>query len=677
MRERVLASRGMVAYLLASATGLTLYFNCPWPADDLMLRLIALRQPVIYEGLRASYTVFLFTTPYILFSFMLSGLYVFAGRPSKKIEAGELPPYPDPHKREELYLVLGEVHDPRRPVQCANPYWLEIPERGLYTGIAILGATGASKTTGCMVPYAEQLIAYKAGDPERRIGGLVLEVKGGFCHDVRELLKKHGRGEDYVSVKVGGEFHYNPLYNDLDAYALAYNIASLLNNLFGKGKEPFWQQAYTNLVKFIIQLHKVAYDYVTLFDIYECAINRDLIRKRIAEAEELIQGRQYLVIPKSDFISHPELEPFGFTADDGFHKAPASRALEETLRRAGIDYECQTENSPQAVDWMKRETLEAVKRWYQHDWLAIENKLRTSIVEGISVFLSLFDDNPLVKRTFCPPKECYDPKLNVDGRYGRPLPPLGDLIEQGKVCAIDFPVSLNSGLARAIGCMMKLDFERAVLNRIPKMRQEPERHWRPVFFICDEYHEFATAGQNDPNGDEKFLALSRQPRCIPIIATQSMSSLRDALPGESWRTVLQGFRTKIFLSQTDSFSAREASDLCGKEDQWKVNYNISESGHDARVSLWTGKAMAHKANVTTSKSYNTQSDYRFDMKTFTELKNAQTVTLAYDGFNPHPPRLCYLKPYFLDVNKSYFRQLKDGELEGDLKPKAVEKGSAA
>jgi len=34
-----------------------------------------------------------------------------------------------------------------------------------------------------------------------------------------------------------------------------------LNNLFGRGKEPFWQQAYTNLVKFIILLHKVAFDY--------------------------------------------------------------------------------------------------------------------------------------------------------------------------------------------------------------------------------------------------------------------------------------------------------------------------------------------------------------------------------------------------------------------------------
>ena len=50
------------------------------------------------------------------------------------------------------------------------------------------------------------------------------------------------------------------------------------------------------------------------------------------------------------------------------------------------------------------------------------------------------------------------------------------------------------------------------------------------------------------------------------------------------------------------------------------------------------------------------------MKTFTELKNAQAIVLAYDGFNPHPPTLCYLKPYYNDLNLSYFEQLAKGQL---------------
>src|ERR1700678_3089411 len=306
--------------------------------------------------------------------------------------------------------------------------------------------------------------------------------------------------------------------------------------------------------------------------------------------------------------------------------------------------------------------FEAVERWFKNDWQRIEPKLRTSIVEGVSVFLSLFDDNPKVKKVFCPAKECYDPTKNAHHQFGKPLPSFSWLIEHGSVCALNFPIGMNAGLAKALGVMMKLDFERAVLNRVPEMEARPEQHFRQVLFLCDEYQHFATVGESDPTGDEKFFSLSRQPKCIAIIATQSISSLKSAVPGDSWRTLLQTFRTKIFLALSDDFSAKTASELCGREDQLKVSYNLSESGHDASISLLTGKAISHKANITASKSYYPHSDLRFDTKTFTELKNAQSVVIAYDGFNPMPPTICYLKPYFNDVNTSYFEQLAQGRL---------------
>ena len=126
--------------------------------------------------------------------------------------------------------------------------------------------------------------------------------------------------------------------------------------------------------------------------------------------------------------------------------------------------------------------------------------------------------------------------------------------------------------------------------------------------------------------------------------------------------MLQTFRTKIFLALSDDFSAKTASELCGREDQLKTSYNFSESGHDAHVSLLTGKSISHKANITASKSYYPHSDFRFDTKVFTELKNAQAVVIAYDGVNPMPPTFCYLKPYYNDPNKSYFQQLAEGAL---------------
>jgi len=214
-----------------------------------------------------------------------------------------------------------------------------------------------------MYPYAEQLIAYKAHDSKHRMGGLVLEVKGDFCHKIKAILKQYGREEDYVEVNLNADYRYNPLYNDLDAYALAYNIASLLTNLFGRGKEPFWQQAYTNLVKFIIQLHKVAYDYVTLFDIYECAINPELLESKIHEAERMLQSRTEYLVSSKDFLDHPELEQFGFShnANAKCYKAPQSLALAEALKSRDIPYRTETENPPESIDPLKREVLDGVK----------------------------------------------------------------------------------------------------------------------------------------------------------------------------------------------------------------------------------------------------------------------------------------------------------------------------
>ncbi len=663
--HRALESRGFISAILAMAAGTFLFYRHPFPDEQIFLHVIAMRAPQAFLSFKYIYYVLLFTTPYLVCSTALSGFYIFTLKARQKISPGRLPRYPDPTKRDDLFLVVGEVHNPRKPVPAKAPYWLTIPERGLFTGIAILGAVGSGKSSCCMYPFAEQILAYKADDKERRIGGLTLEVKGDFCRKVNEILTRYDRAEDYIEISLDSEYRYNPLHNDLDAYALAYNIASLLNNLFGRGKEPFWQQAYTNLVKFIILLHKVAYDYVTLFDVYRCAISPPLLEERIEEAEDIILGRHYVAVtPKVYSERTAELTGLGFALDEkeDAYLALATPELRDILRRRSITSEPRTVRDPSQADPDKLEMLEAVKRWFNDDWSRIEPKLRTSIVEGVSVFLSLFDDNPKVKRVFCPKKECYDPLKNANHEFGKPLPSFTWLIEHGAICALNFPIGMNAGLAKALGVMMKLDFERAVLNRVPVMEAHPERHFREVLFLCDEYQHFATVGESDPTGDEKFFSLSRQPKCIPIIATQSMSSLKSALPGDSWRTLLQTFRTKIFLTLSDDFSARTASEFCGKEDQLKVSYSLSESGHDTKVSWLTGKALSHKANIIASKSYNTQSDFRFDMKTFTELRNAQSITIAYDGLNPIPPMFCYLKPYYNDPNQSYFKQLAEGVL---------------
>ena len=267
-----------------------------FPEENFFLELVFLRARPVFLGLKYSYLVFLYTTPFIIYSILLSGFYIAALKFQAKIHPGTSTSLSRSRRTRDLFAVIGEIHNPRKPVPAPAPRWLTVPERGLFTGVAIFGAVGSGKTSCCMYPFAEQILAYKAGDEERRIGGLVLEVKGDFCHKVRGILARHRRAEDYVEISLESQYRYNPLHNDLDAYALAYSIASLLNNLFGKGKEPFWQQAYTNLVKFIILLHKVAYDYVTFFDVYECTISPDVLEGKIRDAERRLEERYFLLV---------------------------------------------------------------------------------------------------------------------------------------------------------------------------------------------------------------------------------------------------------------------------------------------------------------------------------------------------------------------------------------------
>ena len=657
--QRLLLSLGCSA--VVGTLGLQAY---PFPGTHPLLGLIDVHRPGLFAAFAYAYATLWFTTPFLVATVGFSLVYIFVARWDRTPPRRPLPPYPPVAQRTELFVVLGEQHHATRPGRASAPTWLVIPERGLYTGMLIVGAIGSGKTSACMYPYVEQVLGARAGDPTRKAAGLVLEVKGDFCLQVRDILRRQGRADDYIEVSLDSPYRYNPLHNDLDAYALAYGIATLMTNLFGRGKEPFWQQASTNLVKFVILLHQVLDDYVTLFQVYEHVISVDKLRAKIAEGQRVFsRPNRRLVVDKQAFVATAALSAWTWTPDEsgGTAWTAWSADVEGATRAAHVP--CQVVELVPAARWAdKQAQFEAVQRWFDDDWTRIEPKLRTSIVEGISVFLSLFDDNPRVKHTFCPPKETYDPARNPDGRHGTPLPSLATLIEQGKVVALNFPIAMNPGLARALGTMLKQDFQRAVLNRIPQTAPDAGRELRPVLFVCDEYQAFATTGENEPSGDEKFFGLARQARCVPIVATQSISSLRSALPGEAWRTLVQCLRTKVFLTLSDDTSAQMAADLCGKVERLKPGYTITEAGQDARVSMLTGRPAAHKTTVSASKTYSLAFEYVFQPKVFAELQNGQAIVLPYDGLNPWPPTYCYLKPYYLDVQTSYFDHVAAGGL---------------
>ncbi|MGA2965570.1 MAG: hypothetical protein ABSD64_05110, partial [Terriglobales bacterium] len=206
---------------LSGACGLVLQGFCPIREADPLLRLIAIERPVIYQGLTWSYALFLYTTPFLVSSILFSLAYVHFYGPDADLHAGCLPNFPNPRARRDLFLVVGEVHKQFEPEPSPAPHWLILPERGLYTGVAVIGAIGSGKTQALILPAMRQLFAYRAGDPEYKLSGIVLEVKGDLCRQLQTVLTECEREQDYVEVSLDGDVRYNPLNNDLDPYAQA------------------------------------------------------------------------------------------------------------------------------------------------------------------------------------------------------------------------------------------------------------------------------------------------------------------------------------------------------------------------------------------------------------------------------------------------------------------------
>ena len=477
-----------------------------------------------------------------------------------------------------------------------------------------------------------------------------------------------------------GSFQWNPLSTKwLDSYSLAYTVSSLLNQLFGKGKEPFWQQAYTNLVRWIIELYRVfPGQWVTLRQVYHCAIDKELFAAKIKQAEAFVrQLRQGTVsVATKHYLPHVnKLRDCRWRQQGTTMTADHDPALEARLKEYQIPYQVQWTESAGAAEIRQR--VEAVNRWYQHDWRMIDNKIRSSIVEGISVFLSMFD-LPDVARVFCPPpppETAADPYSGQNGpqkdeqpglgtRVRQSLPPLDELIESGKVLALNMPAGTNPALARAIGVMLKNAWLQSLLRRPAQMKAAPEQYFRPAVFICDEYQSFASVGEDDPSGDEKSFALTRQCRCIPIVATQSISSLRSVLgSSEAWRTLLQTLRTRIFLSLSDDASAQIASALCGQVAKIKPSYTITESAKQSEVSMLSAQAGGGQGSVGASKSFP-----RATRGGVSALASSPCSPTARPSACPTmAPGHCsatrvYLKPHYLPRTLPYWRAKAEGKL---------------
>src|SRR5918996_1255250 len=166
MIRNILAARALVAMGVAAVVGTWGVFAHPVDLENPFLDLIALQNPPVFRVFTYGYATLWFSSTFFAASLALSVLAIVASRAPDRVRARPLPRYPDPSSRPAPSLVLGEAHLSRTYGPAPNPTWLTIPQRGLYTGVMILGAVGTGKTSACMYPYVDQLLRWRAHDTE-------------------------------------------------------------------------------------------------------------------------------------------------------------------------------------------------------------------------------------------------------------------------------------------------------------------------------------------------------------------------------------------------------------------------------------------------------------------------------------------------------------------------------
>lgn len=519
--------------------------------------------------------------------------------PAREPDPGEveyqLPAWPE---GPDLQVILGEDHD-RPGGFCERPRWYTLPALGLFTGVAVLGATGAAKTAGVGLPVLRQFFEHAAADPARRCAGLIMDYKASLVRPARELAQQHGREADLILIGPDHPIRWNPIHApELEPRVLAARVLAVLENLSGQshaGDSSWVAENAGRIIENALGIIRITQGYVTLADIH--AFLQELERALAGDAEQ--------------------------------EKSPA-QLMDEYL--AGWHALL-----PEDLDSASRTQFQHHCAYFGREYIANDRKFRGIYLSEIARITQYFAD-PRYREQFSPRRE----DINFPGFRAA--------IDRGLIVVLDATAERFGPLANALGIFAKLEFQRAALARPDERRRNPAYNFeRPLVFFCDEYQEFVSTGQQ---GDDQFFALCRESKTANFVMTQSRSSLVSKLGEIKTQVVLASLRSKVFLALSEPQDRQYAAQICGEDWGFVENVSASESIEAANLTAG-GQFLGRQTTVAESRNLSRQKLNRFEPTTFRDLPTFSAVVSGFDGRQALPPKLIYLKPFFRARDERY------------------------
>ena len=146
-----------------------------------------------------------------------------------------------------------------------------IPKEGLYQNILITGTIGTGKTSSAMYPFTKQLIKYESNNSQKKLGMLVLDVKGNYYYQVEKYVQLFKRQSDLVVIGLNSNIRYNPLDKpNLKPSVLANRLKTILTLFSPNNSESYWLDKVEQVLTECIKLCRLYNDnYVTFIELHK------------------------------------------------------------------------------------------------------------------------------------------------------------------------------------------------------------------------------------------------------------------------------------------------------------------------------------------------------------------------------------------------------------------------
>lgn len=140
-----------------------------------------------------------------------------------------------------------------------------------------------------MYPFTKQLLLYNHNHSNKKIGMLILDVKGNYYKQVYEYAKKFDLLNDIIVIELNSNVYYNPLHKPfLKPQVLANRLKTILLLFSENNSESYWLDKAEEVLTECIKLCRLYNNgYVTFLELHKLITMPNYYKEKLSILKEL------------------------------------------------------------------------------------------------------------------------------------------------------------------------------------------------------------------------------------------------------------------------------------------------------------------------------------------------------------------------------------------------------